>query len=491
MPIVPTYPDRQVRTEALRPVMQQAPDVSSGARALAQGLGQVADVADRIDLRDAQDAAFKAQATIREEWGVQRAALRKAYAKDNADQYKVEADKWWAEAKTKYTAELNPRAQALAGRAIGDFKLAQDNDTVAYVEREKATARDVNFRTLQDTLIRDASATVTPANAAAVSATTADTIRKNAIRFAAAEGFSSDVGEKMAREQLDKYHTTVALMLAGRPGGDASAKEYLNQFGKDIPLDMRERVTDQIELTAERAKTKATKDLYGNLRFGVENGVYPTTAQYEQLRQLDPLSAATLKQAADAQKKAALVEAQGKEIKTDFAAWQDAYNKISTGQPVDLLQYRNTVSRADLMTLRKVQEDKNKPDKEKDIATTTQVMNLYTGGYALEKKQQFNAAFLDEINTLEKEKGRPVTYEEKRKIGQRLIVDGEVLSGSVWKNDPNKKYFQATPEERASFAPTLTSDDRKLVKDAFMAEGVKNPTEAQIVERFKLAKGIR
>ena len=70
-------------------------------------------------------------------------------------------------------------------------------------------------------------------------------------------------------------------------------------------------------------------------------------------------------------------------------------------------------------------------------------------------------------------------------------MDGEVLSGSIFLNDPNKKYFETTPEERARFAPNINSADRKLVRDALVAEGIKNPTDAQVIERFKLAKGIK
>ena len=77
------------------------------------------------------------------------------------------------------------------------------------------------------------------------------------------------------------------------------------------------------------------------------------------------------------------------------------------------------------------------------------------------------------------------------KIGDRMVLEGEVLSGSVFLPDWNKKFYEATPEERARFAPTITSNDRKLVRNALEAEGVKNPTEAQVIERFKLAKGIK
>ena len=79
MPQVPTYDGPQVRTQALQPVFQRTPDVSSGAQAIARGLGQVAEVADQRAQRDAQDEAFKLELQIRTDWQKQRAALREQY----------------------------------------------------------------------------------------------------------------------------------------------------------------------------------------------------------------------------------------------------------------------------------------------------------------------------------------------------------------------------------------------------------------------------
>jgi hypothetical protein len=187
--------------------------------------------------------------------------------------------------------------------------------------------------------------------------------------------------------------------------------------------------------------------------------------------------------------------AAGTPVKTNPAALAKVYDMMRD----DPAAFRNlrmatlteAFSPSDIEQVARIQRDMNKPDGEKDVATTTQLIGVYTGGYKPEKKSAFSQAFFDEINKLEKEKGRSATYDEKRKIGDRLVIDGEVLSGSFFLNDPNKRYFEATPEERTRFAPTITSGDRKLVKDALMAEGVKNPTEAQILERFKLAKGFR
>jgi hypothetical protein len=187
--------------------------------------------------------------------------------------------------------------------------------------------------------------------------------------------------------------------------------------------------------------------------------------------------------------------AAGTSVKTNPAELAKVYDMMRDDpegfKKLRMASLTETFSPADIEQVSRIQRDMLKPDGEKDVATTTQVMGLYTGGYKPEKKAAFNSAFLDEVNKFEREKKRPATYEEKRKIGDRLVLDGEVLSGSMWKNDPNKKFYEATPEERARFAPTISSGDRKLVRDALIAEGVKNPTEAQILERFKLAKGFR
>lgn len=253
MPRVPTYDGPQVQEQATQGGYQQTIDVTKGARALAAGLSDVAQVADTIDYRDSQAAAFKAEATIREEWQVQQAALRNQYKKDNADQYKTAADEWWAKARESYTSTLSPRAQALAGKSIGQYKLAQDADTMGYVSREKTAAREINFKTLQTSMTREALQTATPETASAIGALTGKQITENAIRYAAAEGLDSKVGEAMAREQVDLMHKSMALSLAGRQDGLAAAQAYLAENGKDmLPAD-RDAVLKQVEVTAKVA----------------------------------------------------------------------------------------------------------------------------------------------------------------------------------------------------------------------------------------------
>ncbi len=93
MPVVPTY-QPQVREQALEGGFQRAPDVGAPTRQLGQALTQVAEAADRIDLRDAQAKAFDAEAKITSEWLKWDGQARQQYRGQNVDQYAPAAEAW-------------------------------------------------------------------------------------------------------------------------------------------------------------------------------------------------------------------------------------------------------------------------------------------------------------------------------------------------------------------------------------------------------------
>ncbi len=467
MPQVPIYNGPQVRSAPLQQTMQRAPDVSSGLQAVGRGLQNVGEAIDQIDMRNAQDEAFKIEAQIRNDWQQQRAALRQQYKGEQADQYKAAADEWWTKARETYGADANPRARALAGKNIGQFMLSAQADTIGYVEGEKTRAREINFRTLQDTLVREAAETINPANAAAVSAVTSKRIRENAIAYAAANGMGSDVGESMARQQLDKYHATVALSLAGRPGGAEAAKSYLTEFGGEMDLADRERVMDRIEVESTRATTKAAKDMFGNLRLFVERGGFPSKKQVDDLAALDSNLAATLQSAINAERKAQRAEAGGASIKTDLGAYFKARDEILAGKPVDVLTYRDRVSRSDLEELKKMQEKLGKPAEQKRLFTEERTIDSYRpkGMDASDAKWlQLRRSLEDRLIEASNRKGGELSDVEMRKVLDDEFA--EVVVGKTWYGSDDKKpRWQATPEERQ----TLQSQDKftvgKVYKD--------------------------
>jgi hypothetical protein len=410
---VPIYNGPQLKTQALQPNYQNNVDVSSGTRALGQGLMQASENLDRIVMRDAQDEAFKIEQQIRSDWQQHRADLRKNYKADNADEYRVKADEWWKTAKDTYGKDASPLARSMAGKSIGQYMVQAEADTLGYVEGEKTKAREVNFRTLQEGIITEAGQAVTPANASVVAATTAAQIRKNAIAYAAAEGYGSDVGEKMAREQLDKFHSETALSLASKDA--KAAKEYLAEFGKDIPQGLRTRIDDAVtknyndqegkrisqslagKTYAEKqealsaiedadlresasihvdrdqtklnaVKTEAVKSLRGEVKLAYEKtGRVPPTAM-SALEDLDKDTAADLWHGIKADQKARAREAKGEEIKTDLSVYyalrQAAMDPETQTRfaSTDLMKFRDTISTTDLKGLMTLQGSINKSD---------------------------------------------------------------------------------------------------------------------------------
>lgn len=126
MPQVPTYDGPRLRTEALRPVFGNAPDVSSGLQALGRAVGQVGEVVDRQVMRDAETEAWQAQAKIADEFDKWDTAERQRAQGANARDYRAKVDAWWAETQKTYGATLSPLAQ----RAIGKSLAAVRNSTL-------------------------------------------------------------------------------------------------------------------------------------------------------------------------------------------------------------------------------------------------------------------------------------------------------------------------------------------------------------------------
>ena len=187
--------------------------------------------------------------------------------------------------------------------------------------------------------------------------------------------------------------------------------------------------------------------------------------------------------------------ASGAQVKTNPSDLASVYD-LMRDDPAEFKKLRmvsltNHIAPNDIEQIARIQRDMLKPDREKDVATSSQLLGTYTGGWTPEKKAAFSSSFYDELDRFEKEKGRPANYKEKREIGDRLMLDGEVMSGKWYANDPNKKLYETTPDERQRFAPTISTGDRALIVKALQAEGVAQPTDEQINARFKLAKGIK
>jgi len=452
---IPVYGGPQIERGQLRTPMQGNIDVSSGTQALAQGLGQVAQVVERKIERDAQDEAFKLETQLRNDWQQHRAKLREQYKGEQADQYQAAAEEWWAQAPQKYGAEASPLARRLATRSLAQYQSQAVGDTLGYVEGEKKRARDTNFRTLQSSLQQEALTSVTPANAIAIGADLEKKLTENAIRYATLEGVP-DAGPAMAKEQLMAFHSQVALSLAGRPDPAASkaAKEYLATYGGSMEIKDRTRVMDMIDIEADKTKTKIIQSAQGNLMLAVARRQYPKTAEINALAALDPNAAAEVQRAINAQIKADRAEAKGESIKTDPATYLALRSAISKGEitdPAQLTQFKDRVALGQLDSLSDLMNQAKKPAEQDSLYTTQQRTEAAIKGLGIDpkKRPEEALALTNEIDrrlrAASTAKGKKLTPDEEQKVVDEVALDKVYVD--EFGRDPNKPRALLTPDE--------------------------------------------
>lgn len=529
MPVVPTYQGPQVREQALQGGFQQNVDVTRDARTVAQGLMQVGEAVDRIDLRDAQAKASNVESQITEEWMKWDASKegRAKYRGENADGYAPAAEAWWEDARKTYGKDLDPRAGALASRSLQAKKTAAMGNVVSFTAAEKQRHATESFNADLNTTIQFG---ITSGDVAS----TAKQIRDKTAVFGAANGWTTEQVQAEAGKNLSALHLAQITKLADQDAAKAQAyydankaeigfaqqpkveeilrKEVDNQFATQFAAQqagkpLSEQLAAAGEIKDPNKREKALQEVKNNhamVEAARREAEQRMSDQAWQLVGQGKKVPEALLAGMDGKERVQLQEHQraraerlaaGTTVKTNPAELARVYDMMRDDpegfKKLRMQTLTNTLAPTDIEQVSRIQRDMLKPDREKDVATTSQLLGVYTGGWTPEKRAKFEAVAYDELNRLEKEKGRPANYDEKKKTFDRLMMDGEVLSGSWYTNDPNKKFYEATPEERAKFAPTINDTDRNLVKSALQAEGIKNPTNAQITERFKLAKGIK
>jgi hypothetical protein len=227
MPQVPVYSERQVRLAPLQPVAQATPDVSSGAKAVAQGLEAVGVAADRIDLRDTQIRASTVDKTITEEWLKWDAGPegRSRYRGENADGYSAAAESWWEEAKKKHWQGLDPRAQALAAQSLGAKRTSALGNALQFQNAEKERHAD-------DVFGADVLQTIRFALSSGDTAGAIEQIRGKVAVVGARKGWTTQQVQAEEAKQLSPMHIAVINQLMQR---DPKAAElYFNAHKEQI-----------------------------------------------------------------------------------------------------------------------------------------------------------------------------------------------------------------------------------------------------------------
>lgn len=489
MPQVPVYGDRQVRTEPLRPVAQQTPDVSSGAVALARGLGVVAEVADQIDLRDAQAKAFDTEAKITSEWLKWDGSARQKYRGQNVDGYGPAAEAWWKSAAETYGKDLDPRAKTLVSKSLTQKQLQAINSVGSFVNAEKERHAD-------ETYAADVATTIQFGVTSGDVASTAEQIREKVAVVGARKGWTTEQVQAEQQKNLSAMHLAQITKLAETNAQAAQAYydankaevnfaqqarveqvlkgEADNQFATQeaarlAALPLKEQLAEAAKITDPQRREKTLTQVRNNYALVKEAENQAKSAAEDQawtyFNQGKPIPEALISAMDQSTSVPRLREAQrvraeravaGTPVKTDWATYIDTREKLARGEKVDLRTLTEKIGPAQMEQLIDIQTSASKGGVKQDSMLTDEArLNGALVALSIDKRKnpQEAAAVMTaierRINAASAAKGnRELTPKEKEIEIDSVVLDKIYLDKIG--PDPQKPKSLVSPEELAS-----------------------------------------
>lgn len=538
MPTVPTYGSPQVRAQPLRPVYQSDVDVSSGGQALARGLNQVSEAADRIDLRNAETQANEVDAQLTRDWNKWEDENRGKYTNQTAAGYTAAVDNWWKEAKKIYGKDLDQRSQVMVGKTLGRRQTIALDQAGKYELAEKEKYAD--------------STTDSAINAATVSALRTGDYAGESQRIrdlvdiqGARKNWDKDQRGAARNARLGAFNAAVVSQLAEKDA--AAAQVYLSgaiergevkpdqqprleaiikgeadsQFATQFAAQQAGKpLSEQLAAAGEiKDPQKREKALIGikNNHAMVEQAKRETEAKFSdqawQLFSQNKKIPEAVLAGMDGRERAQLQEslraradraAAGRAVKTDWATYIDVREKLARGEKVDLRGLTERIGPAQMEQLLDIQTAAAKPNaiKQDSMLTDEQRINTALVGLGVNKaKDPETAALLTtEIDRRVRaasaaKGGKDLLPDEKQKIVDAVVLDKVYVN--EWGRDPQKPMALLKPDEMAKAyvsvngknvpVSSVPSADRMQIIAALKATGLP-VSEQNIVQLYMDSK---
>jgi hypothetical protein len=493
---------------------------------------QVAEVVDRIDLRDAQAKAADAESKITADWLRWDAENRQKYRGQNADGYAPAAEAWWKSAAEAAGKDLDPRAKALASRNLVAKQTAALGNVLQFQTAEKERFADETYAADVNTTIQFG---VTSGNVAS----TATQIRDKAAALGARKGWTTEMVQVEAGKNLSAMHlaqitklaevdaaaaqvyydankaevafqnqarveqvlkgeldnqfaTQTAAAMAGKP-----LSEQLAEAAKITDPQRREKTLNQVKLNhalvkeAERERENAASDQAWQLF--AKGQKIPEAV-------LSQMSGRERAQLQESERTRADRLAAGKAIKTDMATYIDVRERLAAGEKINLRAYMEKIAPAQMEQLLDIQGAAAKPGtvKQDSMLTDEARINSALIGLGIDKKKDPENAITvtNEIDRRVRaasaaKGGKDLTADEKQAIVDRVVMDKVYVD--EWGRDPQKPMVLLKPEEigkayvrvngRNVPVSVVPQIDRRQITQALQATG-QIVTEQAIVEMY-------
>jgi len=180
---------------------------------------------------------------------------------------------------------------------------------------------------------------------------------------------------------------------------------------------------------------------------------------------------------------------EGTQVKTDWATYIDAREKLAAGEKVNLVALTTKIAPAQMEQLLDIQTKAKNPSKAPEVASSEQQLGAFTTSLDLkgENLGKFKAAAYDMFNEHLKRTGKEPTFEERDKIMRDLNREIVTKPGRWW--DTTDLAYKAEPEtrRRALAAPAAPAAPLR-VKTVEEARALKPGTvfiDPQGVERIR------
>jgi hypothetical protein len=542
---VPTVDGPSVQQQAAPNAYQTAPQALGAVEATrAQQLRQAAglaqaygEFAQREQNKADLDSVFRAETALKDDYlkfEREQLGLSGIDAKGAAER----SEKWWGEAKLKYSGELSERAYSAYERSFTQLRQASASTLMRHEQRQTDLALEASAKARIGSAIELAQSDPNPERLAtakreiieavsivgnraglppeAIQAQLAESLtlmhRGVVMRMLDAEQFDEakayyfgnkkeiNGGTQLALEKsLDhsgklQKAQTAADEIMGKFGDIGAAMEhiektYSGEDEKSIKAEVHSRFT-----VKQQASNAMSQKAYESGLLAIGEGRKVPASAWAQMD--DGHKAAILdRQRAEAKRRE--TESDGRSVKTDLSAW-DQLNRMVTDDPkgfasVDLLRFQDKVSKQDLMEFaniqRKIRSGDDKPVR--DSVTLTQQIDVVQDQLKIKpntpQSSALRKAIYDDIARETQLKGKELSYEEQQKVIDRKVIEVSVPGAFFGTN--TKRAYELTPEERQTAKVKISDDDRARIEAKLKAAG--QPADAAAVEAwYRRWKGL-
>ncbi len=539
---VPAYDQSQETPRAL-PGVKQETIVTPGlvdAGAVAQmetgkaleGAGAAWGVAARrMQERQDADMVFRAETAVKTDYLDFENQVRERKGQ-NAWGSTQDAAKWWEDKTQEHAENLeNDTQRKLFQQQAAKYKL-QSLDTISKHEAdERKRSLDESAQASIVSSINLASANYT--NPDAVAGAKSDILKRTQV-LSQLNGWSPELRDAKQADYLTNFHSQIiqnqvdkdpvgakAYYEANKAEINGSVQDKLDKVLKIGGMKtVAQQYADQVEaagLTEQEAITGARKKFEGEqedhavleVKTRFREKVEATELRqkkagdtawdiYAKTKNLNAVPASVINEM-DGKVRLALEQeardaAAGTKVHTDPGVYYDL-RKMAVTEPdrfqnLDLRAYFPKLDEGD----REKFIDLQHPGKLKEAATLDgQLSNMHDqmgwGASDKDKKGNFDRVVTQAISAEQKQKGKDLTFDERQKVIDRMVIQGKLQNSGVIYDTRGKYYEFAGQENANTFVPKVPDAERTKI-EAALTRAKRPVTDAEVLRLYRLKSGL-